>query len=136
MGKRGSGYGSEDHLHRYLDEHRRTLNAAVRSELRGGDRTAVTWLPFPRSSAGTEREFTGLEFLGDSTDPALRAAWREFWPSRGRQQTWDAAALMNGEWLLVEAKANHPEFASPPCTAVGAGRRKIEKALNRVKREL
>jgi hypothetical protein len=56
--------------------------------------------------------------------------------TRGRQQSWDAVGTADGEWLLVEAKANAPEFCSPATTAAGAGREKIEHALNRVKRGL
>lgn len=33
------------------------------------------------------------------------------------QQTWDAVGQANGEWLLVEAKANQPEFCTEPTTA-------------------
>jgi len=41
-------------------------------------------------------------------------------------------------WLLIEAKANHPEFTGSPCGArTGSdARKKIESALGRVKRHL
>jgi hypothetical protein len=41
------------------------------------------------------------------------------------------------EWVLVEAKANHPEFCTPPCGAAKhGGRPQIELALNATKNHL
>jgi hypothetical protein len=137
MGKRGDGYGSEDHLLRYFSEHRPVLNAAVASEL-GVPASSVSWLDFPRRTSGEEREFRGVEFLpaNDLLATAL-TEWKGFWPQTGRQQTWDAVGRAEDEWLLVEAKANQPEFCSPPTTAKPeGGRPQIERALSRVKRDL
>jgi len=63
-------------------------------------------------------------------------AWRQFWPQRGHQQSWDAVGTGATDWPLVEAKATWPEFCTPPTTARGDGLKKIEAALGRVKREL
>ena len=63
------------------------------------------------------------------------------WPTSGRQQSWDGVATLvapggRWTWLLIEAKANHPEFCTPPTTAKDDGRKLIQKTLNRVKRAL
>jgi hypothetical protein len=78
------------------------------------------------------REFKGLEFLTSETGAAaILAEWRRFWPSTSRQQTCDAVGRANEDWLLVEAKANHPEFCSPPTTIREGGLGQIERALAR-----
>lgn len=137
MGKRGLGYGSEDHLRRYLAEREKAVSAAVGREA-ARPPAAVSWLPFPRLASGVEREFRGLEFLEQETrGPDILAEWRYFWPSRGQPPMWDAVGRANGDWLLVEAKANHPEFCSPPTTAKAeGGLPQIRRSLNRVKRDL
>jgi hypothetical protein len=136
MGKRGDGYGSEDHLRRYLAEHERVLNAAIAEEI-GTSPEAVSWLAFPRNADGKEQEFKGLGFLPQNREAAaVRDAWRGVWPQRGRQN-WDAVGRVHNDWLLVEAKANHPEFCSPPTTAKETGGLpQIRQTTNRIKREL
>jgi hypothetical protein len=81
-----------------------------------------------------------LDFLTDRPD--VLALWKDFWPQRGRAQTWDGAArlLHRGdqiEWLLIEAKANKVEFVTPPTGASSnGGRAQILKSLNHVKSAL
>ena len=115
MGKRGDGYGSEDHLLRLLTDDPPTLNMRIAKEM-GVDPAAVYWLDSPKSSKGSDREFRGLEFLRDSPHERVLAEWSEFWPTTGRQQTWDAVGKAGEDWLLVEAKANWPESVAllPP----------------------
>ena len=134
MGRRGEGYGSEDHLRNYLAQDQRTLDAAVASSF-DAPIDSVSWLDYPLAASGRETEYQGLNFLPPELS-RVRAAWRDVWPTRGRQQTWDAVGRLGDAWLLVEAKANHPEFCSPPTTATGAGRAVIERTLGRVKRRL
>ncbi len=118
MGKLGDGYGSEFHLHDYLDARRDILNWAVKEAV-GAEQ--VEWLPGPPhpNDQAKRREWKALNFLGD--DPGLLNAWRKVWPSTGNPQNWDAVGrvLKNGvwEWLLVEAKAHLGEVNSS-CTAV------------------
>lgn len=40
----------------------------------------------------------------------LRSAWESFWPTTGTPLTWDGVAHRTppGEWIIIEAKANHP----------------------------
>lgn len=137
MGKRGDGYGSEDHFLRYRAERPEELNAAVLGVLDGASDHRIEWV-YPSGAIG-EREPEGLEFLIDKQE--VLARWKEYWPQRGRAQTWDGIAkLVHGgayEWLLIEAKANTVEFVTPPCGASkDGGRDQIEKALNRLKAHL
>jgi hypothetical protein len=132
VGRRGDGYGSEYHLHRYLEDCPDKFNESV-AEAVGCSPTAISWLPSPHTKDGREREFRGLEFLPPETPQHVRDAWRDFWPSRGSPPTWDAIGRTGSEWILVEAKSNHPEFCSGSCKAVGDGFRKIERSLNQVK---
>jgi hypothetical protein len=137
MGKRGEGYGSEDHFLRYCAERSEQLNAAVLSALNAGTNGSVEWV-YP-TGAPDEREPEGLDFLTDRED--VLARWKEYWPQRGRAQTWDGIAKLHRgkshEWLLVEAKANTVEFVTPPCGASkDGGRDQIEKTLNRLKAHL
>jgi hypothetical protein len=103
----------------------------------GRSHTEIRWLGFPvrKADPSRDREFSGMEFLpGGATRE--RELWRRFWPQRGQQPSWDAVGEQNGEFFLVEAKANIPEFCSPPSLAKGAGRATIAKAMEETKRHL
>ena len=138
MGKRGEGYGSEDHFLRYRAERSEDLNAALLDALQAGKNGRVEWI-YP-TSAPDECEPEGLEFLTDRED--VLARWREYWPQRGRAQTWDGIAKLHTgesyEWVLIEAKANTSSSweASPGASNEDGGRDQIEKTLNRLKTHL
>ena len=89
----------------------------------------------------TPREPRGLEFLKHRA--GIMKKWQQFWPQTGTPPTWDGVARLrpvpgaDEEWLLIEAKANHPEFCGSPCGAsVRGGRGQIEKALGHTKEYL
>ena len=86
------------------------------------DPSQIEWLPFPRNAQGKEREFQGIAFLAPDMRKGLTEAWREFWPQKGRKPSWEAIARAGDTWFLVEAKANHPEFASPGSRSEGEPR--------------
>jgi hypothetical protein len=133
MGRRGAGYGSEDHLRCYLEERPDLIERKSRAAL--GLTQPIEWLAFPLTKTG-DREFRGLEFLKDTgNDEALRA-WALFWPPRGRAQAWDLVGRSGDQWVLVEAKASWPEFVTTRCKAQGDGYRKIRRTLGRVQRDL
>ena len=133
MGKRGKGYGSEDHLHTYRKERPGNLDAAIRASASLGD-VPVQWV-HPISGKTGAPEPKGANFLRSRAD--VQALWKKFWPQRGNQQRWDGIAKCGDTWLLVEAKANQPEFCTPPCGAKPeGGRRQIEKVLNQTKKHL
>jgi hypothetical protein len=110
------------------------LSSEVAAEV-GVALDSIRWLPFFRVEDG-EREHRALEFLPELTFEPLRPSWRDFWPQRGHQQSWDAIGTAGTDWLLVEAKANWPEFCTPPTTAKGDGLKTIENSLGRVRRDL
>jgi hypothetical protein len=83
MGRVGDGYGSEYHLHRYLIANRSALAVEAATAV-GATRSKLTWLSFPRTATGVEREFQGLEFLDSIEHREARLEWRSFWPTRGR----------------------------------------------------
>lgn len=104
------------------------LDAAVKQAL--GVRT-IQWRPFI-ATATADREYRGVEFA----DERVRAAWQAFWPTTGRQPSWDAVGEADGEYVLVEAKANVLEFMSPPSTASPESLKLIVKRLNETKTAL
>ncbi len=138
MSKIGCGYGSEWHLLRYLGYHRSLLSQKVAATL-GASR--VEWLDFPFSSVGgplqDEREFKGLEFLGNKE---MLAKWSQFWPQSGNVQNWDAigrAAIGDEKvWILVEAKAHLEEVKSHCRAKRSPSRAKIVNALAQVRKHL
>jgi hypothetical protein len=135
MGKRGDGYGSDDHLRVYLASARGVLDEKVSAAIsRPG--SPLTWLEFPRTATG-DRELRGIEFLLREEHREVYEEWRKFWPVTGQQQKWDAVARSDNEWLLFEAKSNQPEFCSGPTTAKKeGGLGQLTRSLGRVKRDL
>ncbi|AIB12892.1 hypothetical protein ABAZ39_13015 [Azospirillum argentinense] len=83
-------------------------------------------------------EWQGLDFLPE--DSATRMVWAGLLPRRGSPPIWDAVARTTRggveEWLLVEAKANIEELRSSCRASPQGGRSMIERALDRVNREL
>lgn len=136
MGRRGDGYGSDYHFLRQRVEQAAALDRSLLSALDAPD-GRLEWV-YPTGTEG-EREPEGLAFLSDRQD--VQALWREYWPQRGRAQTWDGVAKLHtsagSEWVLIEAKANSVEFVTPPCGAVKeGGRGQIKTALGQVKTAL
>jgi hypothetical protein len=136
MGKLGDGYGSEYHFLRHRTGQPEALDKTLLTAL-GASEGRLEW-HYPIGAEG-EREPEGLAFLRDRED--VQTLWREFWPQRGRAQTWDGVAKLHRgadvEWVLIEAKANAVEFVTPPCAASkDGGRAQIEKTLGRVKSAL
>lgn len=114
MGRRGDGYGSQDHLLFY----RTSLKSALLDDqvlkaiqARAGAR--IHWrYPVARPTESA-REPEGMAFLDDRPD--IVAKWRDFWPQRGKQPAWDGVAQLRvggrlDQRLLFEAKANTPSF--------------------------
>jgi hypothetical protein len=139
MGKRANGYGSEDHFWTYRTEREDALDREVLKAV--GLRGALVWT-YPDPTHPEAKEPKGMNFC---PDPALREAWKTFWPQTGNQQRWDGIAQIGDQWLLMEGKANHAEFVGGPCGAsfekavdpgAASSRQMIEKALNQTKKAL
>ena len=135
MSESDKTYGSEYHLGRYRSDAPRKLDRSILRAVGAPRGSTIAWMyPGPE----TLREPQGLSFVDDRE---LRDSWRTVWPTSGRQQSWDGVATLvvpgkRSTWLLIEAKANHPEFCTPPTRATGDGRKQIQRTLNRVKRAL
>ena len=88
---------------------------------------AIRWLsPLELDTFTEYRDNAFLERLGITPHH-----WRleDFWPTRG--PVWDGLARTSGgRYLIIEAKANIPEFDTNPTGATGASLRKIRKALD------
>ena len=93
----------------------------------------VHWLSPLESDSFTEcRDQAFLERLGIT--PQYRRL-EDFWPTRG--PVWDGLARTSGcRYLLIEAKANIPEFDTSPTGATGESLCKIRKALDDTKKFL
>ena len=140
MSKIGYGYGSEWHLLRYLGYHRQYLNDRIHDILDSDD---IEWLDFDFSSKGghlnDDKELEGVGFVGNSY---TLSKWKDFWPTSGRQPSWDAVGKVKftetsgeEEWLLVEAKAHVGEEVSK-IGATGKSRLKIRNALLKTMKSL
>lgn len=133
MGKIGYGYGSEWHLLRYLGYHRHFLNEQILPKT-GGER--LEWLDFGFSKRNDplqrDREWTGIEFIDDQD---VGRQWRDFWPSSGSAQNYDAIGKVYQDgkpaWLLVEAKAHLGEVESTCRAKSPRSREKIGVALRK-----
>lgn len=128
MGRRGQGYGSEDHFICYRSNYPERLDLYINPLLPVRYKDGLDWL-YPTDE--TTEEPRDLSFM-PLTDQQLRS-WYEFWPKRGNR-SWDGIARCNDEWLLFEAKANAGELCSPGTGASAKSLRQITAALDEVKR--
>jgi hypothetical protein len=126
-------YGSTYHLQSYRDRNPERLDTALTTAI-SQDTSALTWHYPGRPAPGIAP--TNINFLPDEN--GLRSAWECFWPTTGTPLTWDGIAHRTApeEWVLIEAKANHPEFCSPPTGSGKQSREKIDASLRRTQRHL
>jgi hypothetical protein len=145
MGAVGDTYGSERHLLTYRRDDPQALDRAMlRSLERDEALTSLQWL-YPDQTGRRGAEFKGIGFLrrgpNPLNSPRALAEWAHFWPTRGSAPSWDGVGVLHEaavpeQWVLVEAKANHPEFVGAPTRASGKGLQQIQRALNLTKRRL
>ena len=93
----------------------------------------IEWLsPLESDCFAEYRDTQFLERLSVSLDCR---PLKDFWPKKGPQ--WDGLARTSGgRLLLLEAKANIPEFDSTPTGATGKSLKKIKKALEETRKFL
>ena len=93
----------------------------------------IAWLsPLESDCFAEYRDARFLKRLGVSLE---KRPLKDFWPKKGPQ--WDGLARTSGDrLLLLEAKANIPEFDSTPTGATGDSLKKIEKALAKTRKFL
>src|ERR1051325_2593315 len=107
-------HGSLRRLLAYRNSAPAVLDAAILQSISAKTHVRLEWIhPLPNQ---VRPEPTGISFL--KLDANQHQAWREFWPQTGNPPNWDGVARYSGEigssWILIEAKANHPELCSPP----------------------
>ena len=148
MSEIGYGYGSEWHLLRWLGYHRAELSAevegAIAKMLPNIDQNLgnIEWLDLAWNSdlrpLHRDKEWEGIKFVTHSLLPSdaqvvVMQAWKDFWPSSGTAQCWDAVGIRRSEhslqWLLVETKAHLLELGSGGCGAGQESRQKIKAAF-------
>ena len=118
--------GSQYWLQVLVNEQPERLNAPVREALGLDPAANIEWLsPLASDDYAEYRDEAFLDLLDIRLDEVPLDA---FWPKHGPQ--WDALGILNGhEPLLVEAKANLPEFISPACQASPKSLALIRKSL-------
>ena len=141
MANLGTTYGSEKQFLEYRRQAPDRLDTAIVSALGlDPDRAVLEWR-YPGSTGRRGKEFSGLDFLAGDESPAARKAseaWKTAWPRSGTPPKWDGVARLTTRgqeprWLLLEVKANHPEFTGTPCRASERTRGTIVRTLGRAK---
>lgn len=146
MSRIGFGYGSEWHLLRWMGRHRNRLDSLVKEAI-SQPTTTIRWEDFSVLYRPSQRldspyvehdaEHQGISMF-EPKHP-IHDRWRNFWPSSGNAQCWDAVAWMkslNGrepELLLVEAKAHKGEVISDCGAKDKDSQNKIINALDTAK---
>jgi hypothetical protein len=112
--------GSQRHMQAYVNTRGMTaaLDAEINKALPAIDGTNLEWrAPLAEHRYGEPRDAT---FWPAIERPKLASVARGWWPSGG--PSWDAIAIARrpsgtDTVILVEAKANVPEFGGAPCAA-------------------
>ncbi len=119
-------HGSQRWLQIGVNRCTHVIDQAIKNELGLCPGEEIEWLsPLERDSFAEYRDGQFLECLGACLD---RWQLKDFWPRSGPR--WDGLARTSGgRLLLLEAKANIPEFDSEPTRATGTSLEKIKKSL-------
>ena len=126
-------HGSQRWLQIAVNRSPEVLNSPIVEEFDLGPRDEIKWIsPLESEDFAEYRDAEFLERLGVCLK---RRSLNDFWPSSGPR--WDGLARISGpRFLLLEAKANIPEFDSTPTRATGASLEKINAALSETKKFL
>ena len=124
--------GSQRWLQLVVNRSPKLIDVAIREALGLCQDETIEWLSPLESECFREyQDKAFLKRLGIAPRQ-LSLKLKHFWPKRG--PVWDGLAKTScGRLLLIEAKANIPEFDSSPTAASGESRRKIEDALQKTK---
>ena len=106
------------------------INSAIVDELGLCSSEKIEWLS-PLESDGFA-EYRDEQFIERLNVSLNNQPLKDFWPRKGPQ--WDGLARTSSErLLLLEAKANIPEFDTNPTGATGTSLKKIKAALTETK---
>ena len=111
------------------------INKAVIDALKLPPDEGIEWLSPLETDTPPFKEYRDAEFLGRLRVPLTKTPLEDFWPERG--PAWDGLARTKSDrCLLIEAKANIPEFDSAPSAASSRSLEKIRQALDDTKKSL
>ena len=118
--------GSQRWLQLVVNRCPKLIDNAIGEAIGLGQGETIEWLSPLESDCF--REYQDQAFLDRLCNRPRHRQLNDFWPQRG--PVWDGLAKTScGRSLLIEAKANIPEFDSSPTDASLKSRRKIEDAL-------
>lgn len=124
--------GSQRWLQLVVNRCPEVIDGAIREALGLGREETIEWLSPLESDCFREyRDQAFLDRLG-ITPQQLCLQLKDFWPKRG--PVWDGLAKTSGgRYLLIEAKANIPEFDSSSTGACGKSLQMIEASLKKTR---
>ncbi len=125
--------GSQRWLQLVVNRCPEVIDAAIREELDLCQDKTIEWLSPLESDCF--REYQDQAFLDRLCAKPQHRPLKDFWPARG--PVWDGLARTScGRSLLIEAKANIPEFDSSPTGATGKSLHLIRQSLEETRRFL
>lgn len=143
MSKLNSQYGSELHLLRWMGRHRTLFDKKVCKAMGISN---IKWLDFQFDPGAIppDAEWKDIQFLENliikSDYDQLKKRWKDWWPTGGNTQNWDAAGkYRHGDkdiFVVVEAKATIQECKSDCGARSKDSIKKIEYAFLEVQSSL
>ena len=122
--------GSQSWMQQCVKRKHQPLEQAIAQAV-GRPGSEVEWKsPLPPSYREA-RDGKVFELLG--IQPTRRAL-KDFWPQRG--SVWDALAVVDDQYILIEAKAHIPELISGGSKAAGSSLQTIVSSLNQTRKSL
>jgi hypothetical protein len=120
--------GSQRWLQLAVNRCPQVIDSALGESLNLGPSDSIRWLSPLEADAPPFKEYRDKEFLECLNVRLEHRPLEDFWPRGGPQ--WDGLArTASGRSLLIEAKANIPEFDTTPSAASRRSLTKIERAL-------
>ncbi len=127
--------GSQRWLQLVVNRRPQVIDGALAGSLHLERGDTIRWLSPLEDDDRPFKEYRDEEFLQRLDIKLDRKPLADFWPPGGPH--WDGLArTKSGRCLLIEAKANIPEFDSTPSAASESSRKKIKSALDDTKKFL
>jgi hypothetical protein len=128
--QKSDGHGSLKDIQVLINKNQDIINNLLKTNFKDLANDQIIWTsPIENDDFAEYRDNDFLLKVG--LDPT-KIQLANFWPAKGPQ--WDALAkTTNGKIILVEAKANIPEFVSPKTGATKRSKCLIDYSLNETK---
>lgn len=128
--QKSDGKGSLLQLQLLVNKHSDLINKKIKENFVDLSKAEIIWESPLKNQ--TYAEYTNDDFISRIGLNPKEINLKEFWPKRGAN--WDAlATTTKSDIILVEAKANIPEFVSGPSGAGEKSMRLIKKSLQETK---